>query len=407
MDPVSTPRDVVIWRLQMLMGFYILQAGLLFAYMGVPAFRHALGRFFLPLAVAFMTIVPVVGQSVEFLSYGMLAHTGETLESLQSQAFLEARFLLQTLSMWQMVLLLLGPVLLITWRFGFAKTVFYIVGVAVLDAAVRILGVGVDKVAEFPFTVSVVGITGIRTLSYLLISLIVSRLVAVEQRQRRELAHYASTVEQLTISRERNRLARELHDTLAHTLSAVAVQLEAARSLWQKDSDAAHTLLQQSLDTTRQGLTESRRALQALRASPLEDLGLGMAIRYQAESAAARQGLRLDLNVPEQVNLGSPQIEQDVYRIAQEALVNVDRHAEASHLVVSLEHHDGRLELTIQDDGVGFDSLSLDSATQFGIQGMKERAEGIGGKITIGSRPGSGTVLRLLVEDVDGPRGNL
>lgn len=211
----------------------------------------------------------------------------------------------------------------------------------------------------------------------------------------------------MTISRERNRLARELHDTLAHTLSAVAVQLEAVRSLWHTDSDSAHTLLQRSLNTTRQGLTESRRALQALRASPLEDLGLGMAIRYQAESAAARQGLRLDLNVPEQVNLGSPQIEQDVYRIAQEALVNVDRHAEASHLIVNLEHVGGRLELIIQDDGVGFDSGDLDSATQFGIQGMKERAEAIGGKISIGSRPGTGTVLRLIVEDADGPRGNL
>ncbi len=100
------------------------------------------------------------------------------------------------------------------------------------------------------------------------------------------LQQYAATLEELAISRERNRLARELHDTLAHSLSAVTVQLEAVRSLWPKRPDKALEMLERADDTARTGLAEARRALQALRASPLEDLGLALAVRELAENAA-------------------------------------------------------------------------------------------------------------------------
>src|SRR4029078_5838718 len=105
-----------------------------------------------------------------------------------------------------------------------------------------------------------------------------------------KLVDYASTNEQLAVTRERNRVARDMHDTLAHTLSAVSVQLEAADSVWDSQPQQAHELLQKSLASARAGLGETRRAVRALRASPLDDLGLGLALRDLAESTADRAG---------------------------------------------------------------------------------------------------------------------
>jgi signal transduction histidine kinase len=232
----------------------------------------------------------------------------------------------------------------------------------------------------------------------------ISQLVKAQRKQRQELAqantrltHYATTLEQLSISRERNRLARELHDTLAHTLSGVTVQLEAVDALWETDPAAAHILLDQSLVTTRTGLTETRRALQALRASPLEDLGLVLAVRHLAESLAARTGLTLDLQLPEQLDDLTPTVEQCIYRVTQEALANVDRHAGANNLSVQLERENQHLTLTVADDGCGFARDQARADRQFGLQGMKERAEMLGGSFEVHSELGQGTRLRLRV----------
>ena len=111
------------------------------------------------------------------------------------------------------------------------------------------------------------------------------RIMASQRKQRAELVeanekltHYALTIEQLTVSRERNRMARELHDTLAHTLSSVAVELEAVKTLVKPKPAEALKLVDQSLGITRNGLNETRKALQDLRALPIEDLGLTLAL---------------------------------------------------------------------------------------------------------------------------------
>jgi len=200
----------------------------------------------------------------------------------------------------------------------------------------------------------------------------------------------------LAISRERNRLAHELHDTLAHSLSGVAVQLEAIDTILDTNPDEAKALLQQSLATTRSGLNETRRALRALRAGPLEDLGLALAMRSLAESVASRNGLKLSLDVPEHLENLSPELEQDIYRVAQEALENVARHAQAKNVKVRLSQNKDQLELIISDNGRGFDPSKIDAITKFGIQGMRERTEMLGGNLEVDSRPEGGTMIRLV-----------
>lgn len=245
----------------------------------------------------------------------------------------------------------------------------------------------------------------------LLVGSVVATMATVQANQRAALAEayqrqaadnerlqqHAATLEELSISRERNRLARELHDTLAHSLSAVTVQLEAVRSLWDKQPQKAHAMLQQADATARTGLAEARRALQALRASPLEDLGLALALQELAQSAADRTGARLELRVPDLLKGCVPSaVEQDIYRIAQETLENVVRHAAASTIKVELHENPAGLTLRIEDDGEGI-VASLEEAAEgrLGIRGMQERAELIGGRLQITSAAGSGTCVIL------------
>ena len=224
-----------------------------------------------------------------------------------------------------------------------------------------------------------------------------------QARTNEQLVHYAASLEELTISRERNRLARELHDTLAHSLSAVTVQLGAVETLWENNPDAAKTLLTQADESARGGLEEARRALQALRASPLEDLGLVLALEALAKDAAARTNATLHLDVPEEnLTFLAPHIEQGIYRVAQEALENCVRHAEATTLWVTLvystrQNQRGQIQLTIRDDGQGFDPAQTVPTGHYGVAGMKERAAVIGGRLQVESSRGEGTTVQLVL----------
>jgi signal transduction histidine kinase len=222
-----------------------------------------------------------------------------------------------------------------------------------------------------------------------------------EQRQRltdanESLAQHAATLEQLTISRERNRFARELHDVLAHTLSGVAVELEGLRATMQRDSEQATVMLNHSLQAIREGLTETRRALQELRAKPLEDLGLGLAVQTLAESYASRSDFQLELDIDHNLRNYPPEVQQSVYRIAQEALANVADHAQAQTAQVILKEERDQLKLIVRDDGCGFDPDGSENQNHYGLVGIHERAEMIGARLSVQSEAGKGTQVSLL-----------
>ena len=212
----------------------------------------------------------------------------------------------------------------------------------------------------------------------------------------KRLTHYASTLEKLATSRERNRLARELHDTLAHTLSGLSVQLEAVDAYWVVDPKTSRSLLDQSLSVAHTGLEETRRALKALRASPLDDLGLTLALTSMVKETTANSGLILELAAMTEIPVLSPDVEQCIYRVAQEAVTNVVKHAGAKNLTVRLESKDGKLVLTVQDDGVGFDPEKKNDSAGYGLLGMKERAQLAGADLSIKSVP-TGTIVELTV----------
>lgn len=289
-------------------------------------------------------------------------------------------------------------VIFVAWQYSMREVVLFSAFVAVVGVLVPVR-VGASIESEMLFTLTIVFV---RTVAFLMMGFLVTRLVGAQRRQRQELAeakakaaHYATMVESLAISRERNRMARELHDTLAHTLSAASVQLEAVNSLWDANNEKAQEVLQQALDTTRSGLKETRRALQSLRASPLEDLGLVLALRELAEATEKRCGSKIHITMPERLDDLPYEVEQTTYRIAQEALENIARHAQAKNVDIRLSRANGSLSLEICDDGVGFDMDKIDFINHFGLRGMFERVSAMGGELDVESHPNEGTKARL------------
>ena len=244
---------------------------------------------------------------------------------------------------------------------------------------------------------------------FCVLTAVITYLVKIQNRQHNallaanaKLVRYVAVMEELTISHERNRLARELHDTLAHTLSAASVQLEAANSLWTNDRDTSHMALTQAMKITRSGLSETRRALKALRASPLDDLGLELALKELGEVTRQRSGATVSILMPDLFEPLPAEIEQTLYRAAQEAFENIVRHARATHVDLSLTHVGSAIKMKIQDNGVGFDVTSAQRKPEhFGLNGLTERIEALGGRVTISSQPNTGTCIAMEITAYD------
>jgi two-component system, NarL family, sensor kinase len=195
---------------------------------------------------------------------------------------------------------------------------------------------------------------------------------------------------------ERNRLAREIHDTLAQDLSAVIFQLEAAEALLAQaaEPERVQRSVTAALDLARKGLDEARRSVLDLRAAPLEGRTLPVALAALMEETQTDDGPALHFE-----KMSSPPpplppaVEVGLYRIAQEALQNALRHADASLVVFRLEALPGWVRLTVQDNGQGFTIGDLSGESRFGLIGMRERARLLGGGFEIESEPGAGTTI--------------
>ncbi len=214
----------------------------------------------------------------------------------------------------------------------------------------------------------------------------------------RELAEYAARVQDLTLAAERQRMARELHDTLAQGLAGLILQLEAANShLASGRAERAKEILVQAMARARSTLADARRAIGNLRqgAAALEDLS--EAVRQEADHFAAATGIACTLNLDSLPPLPDD-VREHALRVVSEGLTNVARHAQAGQVWIRLTSGDGCLKVEVRDDGVGFDLA--DAAAQsghYGLLGMRERARLAGGMLVVESALGKGTTLRLNV----------
>ncbi len=202
---------------------------------------------------------------------------------------------------------------------------------------------------------------------------------------------------ELSIVEERNRLARELHDSVTQRLFGVALAAESASTLLERDRAAAATELRRVSELARGAMEELRAVVFELRPASLEAEGLATVLRKHVDVLKRVSGRAIELRVGEPPRLPAGPAAQ-VLRIAQEALGNALRHANAERIEVRLDNGGGRLVLSIKDDGRGFDTAARDVRGQrLGLTSMEERAGELGGRLAIDSTPGAGTTVRLEV----------
>ncbi|MEH2341281.1 MAG: AAA family ATPase [Nostoc sp.] len=210
----------------------------------------------------------------------------------------------------------------------------------------------------------------------------------------RKLAEEASILE------ERNRMAREIHDTLAQAFTSIIVHLDAASQRITLDPDAAQSHLKTGRTLARSGLADARRSVEALRPQILEEGDLHSALNRLTAQMFSHTSVRVGCEAIGEPYTLPKEVEMNLLRIGQEALTNAFKYANASGIRVELRYESSQVVLQIKDNGQGFESQSLSVGRGFGLLGMSERAQRIEGELTIFSHLGQGTEITVRVQIV-------
>ncbi len=389
--------DIVLvsWPSLLVLGFVLL-----------PGVERRLGHYYLPLALA----LTIIAQAVE---------STLTAFALPQVRFVAGRDIFRTgfpveVRTIEPLFLLLVAVVIGAWAYGkrgawatagFAS--FLLLITTFIDSYTgRILfsGDSTDVIRLTPWAI-IVPVLALRVPVLFVVGYIVGTLAEQERKHTRDLSvanaklrEQALATEQLATARERNRLARDMHDTLAHSLAGLVVQLQAIDTLLRAEPEAARSELAKAHQIAQEGLQETRQAIQDLRVDPIEDLGLARALERAAIDFGDRAGVQVDLHISDPQASISNETAAQVYFIAKEALSNIERHADARCVELTLMRSNGQVLLKVRDDGRGFDESQVAEA-RFGLQGMYERAEMIGAHLNVESKIGQGTVVQLTMSN--------
>lgn len=365
-----------------LWGNFIVYLGL-FGYLNWSFIEKRFKHLFLPVGLAIAAIFPIIGNFAYLLDPNQA-----NIYTIINRS-------------WLWLPILFVPLVLIAWQYSYRIVLIYTIFTNGLELIV-LLAV-LDKLTYE--TISLVSVPLIRAFAFGIVGFIVNILVGTQRKQNQKLIQtnlrlnqYVNTLEQLATTRERSRLAAELHDTLAHTLSGLSINLEAIKTVVDPAQAETQTMLDHSLKITRSGLDETRRVLKALRAGPLEDLGLKKALLNLVEAASMRCSIPISFDCPDQLPVLPMDVEQSIYRVVQEGLENIVRHAKASNASVKMEVTPENLELTLKDNGVGFTPGVETNDGKFGLRGLQERAAAVGGRLTVESHHDNGTTVRFIWE---------
>jgi signal transduction histidine kinase len=230
--------------------------------------------------------------------------------------------------------------------------------------------------------------------------LLVNALISERQGRRNltiaheQLYQYSRQIEDQSILQERARIARDLHDSLGHLLTAQNIQLQNAQLHLTQNPEVAQTFLTSSTQFGTQALSELRNTLTQLRTPLLEGRSLQQALQDLLDQLA--QLCPIDSSIEYALTRPlSPPIQTTLYRITEEALMDSYKHSQAKTLQIQVSEADSRVMLTIVDDGQGFDLQPL--PTGFGLRGMRERSEGLGGTLDIQTKPGFGCRIQVII----------
>ena len=232
-------------------------------------------------------------------------------------------------------------------------------------------------------------------------------LLSELQDTHRQLQLYTAQAEELAVLEERNRLARNLHDSVSQTIFSMRLNAEAARLLLEQDRAKAGEQLVRLQELAESALAAMRSLIHELRPTAIAEQGLVPALRRLLTLLERQHGLRTTFNVTGEADLSDDQAEQ-IYRIVQEGLNNVVKHARTDRAAVTARFEKDRLVLQIEDRGGGFDQARIAGKTEsIGLVGMRERVESLGGTLKIVSAPDQGTRITVEVarRNEDGTNG--
>jgi signal transduction histidine kinase len=207
-----------------------------------------------------------------------------------------------------------------------------------------------------------------------------------------KLRQYALKIENQATLEERNRIAREIHDSLGHSLTALNLQLETALKLWQSNPSKAQNFLARAKQLGSKALQDVRQSVSTMRSHPLQEQSLEQAIAVLAEDFSRSKGVapicQIDLIYPL-----PPEISTAIYRIIQESLTNISKYADATQIKIQLTTTTTNINLIIEDNGRGFDVEQ--NTTGFGLQSMRDRTLALGGEFNINTAPGYGCQITV------------
>jgi signal transduction histidine kinase len=228
--------------------------------------------------------------------------------------------------------------------------------------------------------------------SFVLVAAMVRTMVS-ERVSRLRAEQLAEDVESLIVTNERSRISRDIHDGLGHTLTSLNIQLEVAKTMFDKERDVSREALGVAKDLASDSLAEVRRSVHMIREADPTPFNLSEAVTGLAARAKRNHDLNIDVVVdPAELPLFKA---HNVFCIVQEALTNAQRHANAKNIQIACKKDAAGLDVRIIDDGSGFNPI--DDLQGLGLRSMNERAEGLGGKLNIESAPGQGTRVQITV----------
>lgn len=247
--------------------------------------------------------------------------------------------------------------------------------------------------------------TGLMFALVLLFILLLMGALLAEKQSRQELAlanrrlrRYTLLIEDQATLQERNRIAREIHDSVGHALTAQSIQLENVAILLPDDAQTIHNHLRKARQLGKQALENVRQSVATLRTHPLQGKSLSNAVTQLVKEFEVNNNLQIeaDINLP---SINTSETKIALYRVIQEALTNISKHSQASQIKVQLHETTQGIFLVIADNGVGFNPQ--ENTTGFGLQGMQERVEALGGIFSLTSYPAQGCTISVEI-----PRGS-
>ncbi|HWD20558.1 MAG TPA: sensor histidine kinase [Verrucomicrobiae bacterium] len=229
-------------------------------------------------------------------------------------------------------------------------------------------------------------------------------LLALDRRVRRQTQIIQDKAQREAVLEERSRIAREFHDTLEQELAAISIQLDTVSAQFEDSPAIARELLELTRNMSRRSLAEARRSVWDLRSHLLENSNLVTAISEFAKSLAACSQCQIVVATTGEQRKLAPALENNFLRLAQEALTNALKHAQATRIAIQLDYRPQGVRLEVSDDGIGFDPLHCPSieAGHFGLLDMQERVQRMGGRLSIESQPGRGA--RVIVDVPEGAK---